>query len=98
MSDSQPSIAINDEPSQPSIPQLSEALDHYLIHVEEALKIGNFQQAYVHYKEIPAELLTEHQAHPRVRMVQKSLTFDRSEALVPLVLFIFWLFIAFRTV
>ena len=66
--------------------------------IETQLQQGNIQEARTLYNHMDDEIKQKHADEHRLKSVKRYLEFDRSEFWVPCILFIFWFFIAFRSI
>ena len=66
--------------------------------IEFQLQQGNIQEARSLYNHIDSSVKQKYADESRLQSVKRYLEFDRSEFWVPCILFIFWFFIAFRSI
>ena len=101
----QDSILPND--SNPSEPSLEDSKDTTILPaeftesitaIEFQLQQGNVQKARALYNHMDSDIKQKHADVHRLKSVKRYLEFDPSEFWVPCILFIFWFFIAFRSV
>lgn len=69
-----------------------------IIAIESQLQRGNIQEARILYKDMDSDIKQKYADERRLQSVKRYLEFDRSEFWVPFILFIFWFFIAFRSI
>jgi hypothetical protein len=66
--------------------------------IESQLQRGNIQEARILYRCMNSDIKQKYADERRLQSVKRYLEFDRSEFWVPFILFIFWFFIAFRSI